>query len=100
MPGIDPAASPEEKKRLASEWCDKFEQKNERFLKSSICTFDAEGTPTLTYEAVDTSLIPPRPRLYGLVGAEAIEEAWKERAAKHAANGAAAKSPSPALAAT
>jgi succinate dehydrogenase / fumarate reductase flavoprotein subunit len=100
MPGIDPAASPEEKRRLANDWCDKFEQKNERFLKSSICTFDAEGTPTLTYEAVDTSLIPPRPRLYGLVGAEAIEEAWKERATKHAANGSATKNAAPALAAT
>jgi succinate dehydrogenase / fumarate reductase flavoprotein subunit len=30
---------------------------------------------------VDTSLIPPRPRLYGLVGAEVIEEVWKGRQA-------------------
>ena len=42
----------------------------------------------LTYEDVDTSLIPPRPRLYGLVGAEVIEEVWKERqAAKSGASG-------------
>ena len=40
--------------------------------------------PELTYEDVDTSLIPPRPRLYGLVGAEVIEEVWKERQAKAA----------------
>ena len=45
------------------------------------------GEPTLSYEDVDTSLIPPRPRLYGLVGAEMIEEVWKERQAKYAANG-------------
>ena len=32
-----------------------------------------------TYEDVDTTLITPRPRLYGLVGAEVIEEVWKER---------------------
>ena len=38
----------------------------------------------LTYEDVDTSLIPPRPRLYGLVGAEVIEEVWKERQAAKA----------------
>ena len=25
--------------------------------------------PDITYEDVDTSLVPPRPRLYGLVGA-------------------------------
>ena len=30
---------------------------------------------------VDTSLIAPRPRLYGLVGAEDIEKVWKERVA-------------------
>jgi succinate dehydrogenase / fumarate reductase flavoprotein subunit len=41
----------------------------------------------LSYEDVDTSLIPPRPRLYGLVGAEDIEKVWKERAAKAAENG-------------
>ncbi|MEM6655809.1 MAG: succinate dehydrogenase flavoprotein subunit, partial [Planctomycetota bacterium] len=56
-----------------------FEEKNRKFLKSTIATFDAEGEPTLSYEDVDTSLIPPRPRLYGLVGAEVIEEVWKER---------------------
>ena len=50
----------------------------------------------MTYEDVDTSLIPPRPRLYGLVGAEVIEEVWKQRQAAKApprgngANGAAA----------
>jgi succinate dehydrogenase / fumarate reductase flavoprotein subunit len=41
----------------------------------------------LRYEDVDTSLVTPRPRLYGLVGAEMIEEAWKERQTKHASNG-------------
>ena len=30
-------------------------------------------------DVVDTTIVPPRPRLYGLVGAEMIEEAWKER---------------------
>jgi succinate dehydrogenase / fumarate reductase flavoprotein subunit len=33
----------------------------------------------MSYEDVDTSLIPPRPRLYGLVGAEIITEVFKER---------------------
>ena len=57
-------------------------------LKTTIAEFDAAGEPTLSYEDVDTSLIPPRPRLYGLVGAEIIEEVWKERQAKYAGNGA------------
>jgi succinate dehydrogenase / fumarate reductase flavoprotein subunit len=39
----------------------------------------------ITYEDVDTSLIPPRPRLYGLVGADEIEKVWKGRAAARAA---------------
>ncbi|HMO86277.1 MAG TPA: FAD-binding protein, partial [Lacipirellulaceae bacterium] len=88
MPGIDPNASPEEKRQLAHQWCDTFEERGRRFLQTTIAEFDAAGNPTLSYEAVDTSLIPPRPRLYGLVGAEVIEEVWKERQAKHAGNGA------------
>ncbi len=54
--------------------------------RRTIATCTPDGEPVLTYEEVDTSLIPPRPRLYGLVGAEVIEEVWKERqAAKSAA---------------
>ncbi|TWT73858.1 Fumarate reductase flavoprotein subunit [Posidoniimonas polymericola] len=78
MPGIE-ADDPAERRRQAEAWCDAFEQKNDKWLKSTIATFDANGEPTLSYEDVDTSLIPPRPRLYGLVGAEVIEEVWKER---------------------
>ena len=40
----------------------------------------------ITYEDVDTSLIAPRPRLYGLVGAEDIEKVWKERVAAREAS--------------
>ncbi len=32
-----------------------------------------------SFEEVDLRLLSPRPRLYGLVGAEAIEQVWKER---------------------
>lgn len=46
--------------------------------------------PSLAYEEVDTSLIPPRPRLYGLVGAEVIEQVWGERAAAKSGNEAVA----------
>ncbi len=98
MPGIDASASPEERRRLANDWCDAFEHKNDRFLKTTIAEIDASGEPTLSYENVDTSLIPPRPRLYGLVGAEVIEEVWKDRQAKHAGNGASTRSAVPAAA--
>ncbi|MGY8770065.1 MAG: succinate dehydrogenase flavoprotein subunit [Pirellulales bacterium] len=82
MPGLD-AKEPGEKRKQAEVWCDKFEKNLDKFLKSTIAVCK-DGEPELSYEAVDTSLIPPRPRLYGLVGAEMIEEVWSERSAKKA----------------
>lgn len=72
------ATEPAERRRQAEQWCDRFEANNNRFLKSSVATWDGEKIK-VDYEDVDTSIIPPRPRLYGLVGAEVIEEVWKER---------------------
>ena len=44
--------------------------------------------PELTYEDVNTGSIPPRPRLYGIVGGDVIMDTWKARQAKYdAANG-------------
>jgi succinate dehydrogenase / fumarate reductase, flavoprotein subunit len=77
-PGIE-ATDPAQQRRLAEQWCDRFEDNTRRWLKSTIATHGADGEPSLTYEDVDTSLIPPRPRLYGLVGADVIEQVWKER---------------------
>jgi succinate dehydrogenase / fumarate reductase, flavoprotein subunit len=88
MPGIDADAPPTERRRQAEAWCDAFEEKNRKWLKTTIAEVDAYGEPHLRYEEVDVSLVPPRPRLYGLVGAEMIEEAWRERRSKHASNGA------------
>ncbi|WP_442482608.1 succinate dehydrogenase flavoprotein subunit [Aeoliella sp. SH292] len=108
MPGVE-SVDPAERRREAERWCDKFEEKNRKFLKSTVASFDSKGNPTLTYEDVDTSLIPPRPRLYGIVGGDIIEQVWKERQAQaasggakgvtEAANGAAAVSRDPAPAA-
>ncbi len=81
MPGIE-AGDPAERRRQAEKWCDAFEAKNNKWLKTTIASVDKSGEPKLSYEDVDTSIIPPRPRLYGLVGAEVIEEVWSERQAK------------------
>ncbi|MGE3638165.1 MAG: succinate dehydrogenase flavoprotein subunit [Pirellulales bacterium] len=85
-PAFEPAGitaeDPAERRRQAEKWCDDFEAKNRKWLKTTIATIDKEGEPTLSYEDVDTTLVPPRPRLYGLVGAEVIEEAWKARQKK------------------
>lgn len=75
------ATEPTARRQEAEEWCDAFEANTEKYLKSTIAEWDGEE-PEITYENVDTSLIPPRPRLYGLVGADVIEQAWKERTAK------------------
>lgn len=87
MPGIE-ATEPAAKWAEAEQWCDRFEASTRRWLKTTIAACDADGNPEISYQDVDTSLIPPRPRLYGLVGGETIEEVWKERqAAKAASNG-------------
>jgi succinate dehydrogenase / fumarate reductase flavoprotein subunit len=78
LPGVD-AADAGQRQRLAESWCERFEHSAARWLKSTIAVCGADRQPQLSYEEVDTSLIPPRPRLYGLVGAEVIEQAWKER---------------------
>jgi succinate dehydrogenase / fumarate reductase flavoprotein subunit len=95
MPGLT-ATDPAELKREAEAWVDKFEANTNKWLKSTIASCDKQGEVTLSYEDVDTTLIKPRPRLYGLVGAGVIEEVWKARqAAKSTAsdgNGSAAKS--------
>ena len=84
MPGVE-ASSPAEQRRLAEQWCDRFEENTRKWLKSTVATLSPEGEPQLTYEDIDTSLAAPRPRLYGLVGAEVIEEVWKARQAARAA---------------
>ena len=71
-----------ERRQQAEKWCDDFEENNRKYLKSTVATWTTgQPMPSLAYEDVDTSLIPPRPRLYGLVGAEVIEQVWSERAA-------------------
>jgi succinate dehydrogenase / fumarate reductase, flavoprotein subunit len=88
MPSLtqeDPVARRQE----AQQWCDRFEQNNSRFLKSTIATLKGHH-PEISYEDVDTSGIDPRPRLYGLVGAEVIEQVWKERRAQSAVRGGSA----------
>ena len=73
------AADPAGRRLEAEAWCDRFEENNRKWLKTTIATLAADGEPQLSYEDVDTSLIPPRPRLYGVVGGEVIEEVWRER---------------------
>ncbi len=80
MPGLE-ATDPAGHRREAEKWCDRFEENTRKWLKTTIAKLSPEGEPQLSYEEVDTSLIPPRPRLYGLVGAEIIEQVWKERLA-------------------
>ena len=86
MPGLA-ATDPGEKRQEAERWCDRFEENTSRWLKSTIAKCDADGNPEISYQDVDTSLITPRPRLYGLVGGDAIEEVWKQRQGAAQGNG-------------
>jgi len=65
-------------RQQAIEWCQRFKQRNDKWLKTTIAEYTPDG-PKMSYEAVDTSLIPPRPRTYGLKGAEEITKVWKEQ---------------------
>jgi len=80
------AEDPTERRKEAEAWCDRFEANTDKWLKSTVASYDG-NEPEITYEDVDTSIIPPRPRLYGLVGADVIEKVWKERAAQKKADG-------------
>ncbi|MHC5112362.1 MAG: succinate dehydrogenase flavoprotein subunit [Planctomycetota bacterium] len=71
------ADEPSQLRKQAEQWCKAFKEKNEKWLKTTIADYHEDG-PRLSYEDVDTSLIPPRPRTYGLKGAEIIEEVWRE----------------------
>ncbi|HNO77378.1 MAG TPA: succinate dehydrogenase flavoprotein subunit [Phycisphaerae bacterium] len=65
-------------RQQAVEWCKKFKAKNDKWLKSTIADYNG-GDVQFSYEDVDTTLVPPRPRTYGLKGAEIIEEVWREQ---------------------
>jgi succinate dehydrogenase / fumarate reductase flavoprotein subunit len=100
MPGLQ-ATDPVERRKQAESWVDTWEENTRKWLKSTIATCGEGGEPTIWYEDVDTTLIPPRPRLYGLVGAEVIEEVFKQRQASRTAaaprtgNGPEAHRPAP-----
>lgn len=80
LPGIE-AGDPAERQRQAEAWCDRFEENNRKWLKTTVATWKGEQ-PELTYEDVDTESIPPRPRLYGIVGGDVIIKTWKARQEK------------------
>jgi succinate dehydrogenase / fumarate reductase flavoprotein subunit len=80
LPGVD-AEDPAERKRQAEAWCDRFEENNRKWLKTTIASWNG-SQPELSYEDVDTESIPPRPRLYGIVGGDVITETWKARQTK------------------
>lgn len=80
MPSLK-ETDPQKRREEAEQWCDRFAESSKRFLKSTIATY-VDGDPEISYEDVDTCLLPPRPRLYGLVGADEIEKVWKERSVK------------------
>jgi succinate dehydrogenase / fumarate reductase flavoprotein subunit len=72
---------PDVLRQQAERWCRAFKEKNDKWLKTTIAEYSPDG-PKYSYEEVDTSLIPPRPRTYGLKGAEIIVKVWREMGAQ------------------
>ena len=85
------ADEPAELRRQAEEWCRAYQARNDRWLKTTIAEWTERG-PVFSEEDVDTSLIPPRPRTYGLKGAEIIEEVWRGMIRRNRSGGKAAVS--------
>jgi succinate dehydrogenase / fumarate reductase flavoprotein subunit len=86
MPEVH-ADDPAERYRQAEAWYARFLANNEKWLKTTVAALAADGEPQLTYEDVDTSLLPPRPRLYGVAGSEVIEEVARKHTAAASAAG-------------
>ena len=74
IPGLDPD-SKTDLVTQARQWCEKFKKRNDKWLKTTVASHTPDG-PELTYEDVDVSLIHPRPRTYGLKGADEIMRIW------------------------
>jgi succinate dehydrogenase / fumarate reductase, flavoprotein subunit len=71
------ADDPAELLRQAEQYCRTFATQADRWLKTTIAVYTPNG-PKMSYEPIDTSLIPPRPRTYGLKGAGIIERVWRD----------------------
>ncbi len=75
-----------ELRKQAEDWCRRYEQQNREWLKTTLARYQGEGQdPEIDYEPVDVRSIPPRPRTYGVQGAEVIEQVWKESFGKREA---------------
>ncbi len=84
LPGLDPESG-EDLASQARRWCEKFKRRNDKWLRTTVAEYSPDG-PEITYEDVDISLIPPRPRTYGLKGADEIMRVWSsEFSAAHPA---------------
>ena len=75
LAGLDPDGN-EDLTTQARKWCKQFQARNQKWLKTTVATHTPDG-PEFTYEEVDVDLIPPRPRTYGLAGADEIMRVWE-----------------------
>lgn len=75
------AAGGAELQQQAENWCARYYEQNCKWLKTTLARHAPSG-PQFSYEPVSVDLIPPRPRTYGVRGAEIIERVWKQSYAK------------------
>lgn len=72
------ASDPTELKQQAATWCQKYFEQNKNWLKTTLARHTASGAE-FSYEPVDVGVAGPKPRTYGVKGAEIIEKIWKEQ---------------------
>ena len=58
-------------------FCEAFRENTQKWLKTTVASAGADGEIKFSFEPVDTRHIAPRPRTYGMVGAEIIDKTWK-----------------------
>lgn len=75
-----------ELKQQAASWCQRYHEQNTNWLKTTLAKH-TPGGPEITYEPVDVGLAPPKPRTYGIRGADIIEKIWKEQYAGRSLGG-------------
>ncbi len=74
------AERPDELREQARQWCRKYHAQNQQWLKTTLAKWTPQGAD-FSYEPVECDSIAPRPRTYGLKGAEIIDEVWKSEMA-------------------
>ena len=86
MPDIT-ATEPAERRRQAEAWCDRFEENNRRWLKSTIATLCARRRAAIELRRRQYLADPAAAAAVRRDGRQMIEEVWRTRQRKQGVSG-------------